>query len=70
MRTKIGWALVGVIGLALCVGLAFAEQAPKEKPVPPGMVVVPAGEFTMGMSADDALKECQKFSAVGSGLDI
>jgi formylglycine-generating enzyme required for sulfatase activity len=61
MRTKIGLALIGIIGLALGLGLALAQKAPKEKPVPPGMVLVPAGEFIMGMSADDALKECRKF---------
>jgi len=64
MRTKIQSVLVGAIGLAVVVGLASAQDAPKttkEKPVPPGMVPVPAGEFTMGMSADDALKECRKF---------
>jgi len=56
MRTKIGLALVGVIGLAVGVGLAWAEKA-----APPGMVKVPAGEFIMGMSADDGFKECKKF---------
>jgi formylglycine-generating enzyme required for sulfatase activity len=62
MKTKIGLALVCVIGFAVVVGLAFAkEEAAKEKAPPPGMVSVPAGEFTMGISADDSFKECKKF---------
>jgi formylglycine-generating enzyme required for sulfatase activity len=47
MKTKIAWALVCLIGLAVCVGLAFAQTAPKKK-APPGMVSVPAGKFWMG----------------------
>jgi formylglycine-generating enzyme required for sulfatase activity len=66
MRAKIALVLVGVIGLAVGVGLAWAEDAPKdehtkEKHAPAGMVLVPAGEFIMGMSADDSFKECKKF---------
>jgi eukaryotic-like serine/threonine-protein kinase len=66
MRMKLGLALVGVMGLAVAVGLACAQEAPKdkaakEKAVPPSMVAVPAGEFIMGMSADDCLNECRKF---------
>jgi len=48
MRAKIGLAMVLVIGLAVCVGLAWAEKAPKEKPAPPGMARIPAGCFNMG----------------------
>jgi len=61
MRAKILLALVCVMGLAVGVGHVFGQEAPKGKPVPPGMVSVPSGEFTMGLSADDGFKECQKF---------
>ena len=61
MRAKIALVLVGVIGLAVGVGFACTKDAPKEKPAPAGMVSVPAGEFIVGMSADDGFKECQKF---------
>jgi formylglycine-generating enzyme required for sulfatase activity len=65
MRMKLGLALVGVMGLALVVGLACTQEAPKDKAakkktVPQGMVAVPAGEFIMGMSADEGFKECQR----------
>jgi formylglycine-generating enzyme required for sulfatase activity len=33
------------------------------------MVLVPAGEFTMGKNAEDALIECQKFG-IGSGCEL
>jgi len=76
MKVKIGLAMAGLFGLALIVGAAWAQESPKQeipgeeapnegppqnKPIPQGMVLVPAGEFIMGMSADDAFKECQKY---------
>ena len=47
-KTNIGLALACVIGLAICVGIAFAQTTPKKKTTPPGMVFVTAGEFWMG----------------------
>jgi iron(II)-dependent oxidoreductase len=51
--------------MVLCHNCCFAQETPRvksiEKDVTFGMVYVPAGDFIMGMSGDDAFKECQKF---------
>jgi formylglycine-generating enzyme required for sulfatase activity len=54
MKSKIEFILAGVISLAVCIGLAYAKEAPKEQAA---MVSVPAGEFWMGCN-EQAAKDC------------